>query len=37
MQKALSDVNSAVTRILSLPQDADKPKVRRIIRYEINW
>ena len=34
MQKALSDVNSAVTRILSLPQDADKPKVRRIIRYE---
>jgi len=34
MQKALSDVTSAVTRILSLPQDADKPKVRRIIRYE---
>ena len=34
MQKALSDVNSAVTRILSLPQDSDKPKVRRIIRYE---
>ena len=34
MQRALSDVNSAVTRILSLPGDADKPKVRRIIRYE---
>ena len=34
MQKALSDVNSAVSRILSLPQDAEKPKVRRIIRYE---
>ena len=34
MQKALSDVNSAVTRILSLPEDAEKPKVRRIIRYE---
>ena len=34
MQRALSDVNSAVTRILSLPDDADKPKVRRIIRYE---
>ncbi len=32
MQRALSDVNSAVTRILSLPGDADKPKVRRIIR-----
>ena len=34
MQRALSDVNSAVTRILSLPGDADKPKVRIIIRYE---
>lgn len=34
MQRALSDVNSAVSRILSLPEGSDKPKVRRIIRYE---
>ena len=34
MQRALSDVSSAVSRILSLPEDSEKPKVRRIIRYE---
>ena len=34
MQRALSDVNSAVSRILSLPEDSEKPKIRRIIRYE---
>ncbi len=34
MQRALSDVNSAISRIQSLPEDSEKPKVRRIIRYE---
>tara|TARA_Y100001936_G_C16093385_1_gene688921 strand:- start:7633 stop:10728 length:3096 start_codon:yes stop_codon:yes gene_type:complete len=34
MQRALSDVTSTVDRILSLPEDAEKPKIRRIIRYE---
>tara|TARA_B100000686_G_scaffold293233_1_gene322591 strand:- start:5385 stop:8474 length:3090 start_codon:yes stop_codon:yes gene_type:complete len=34
MQRALSDVTSSIDRILSLPEDAEKPKIRRIIRYE---
>src|SRR6056300_726338 len=34
MQRALSDVNSAISRIQSLPEDSEKTKVRRIIRYE---
>ena len=34
MQRALSDVTSTVDRVLSLPEDAEKPKIRRIIRYE---
>jgi len=34
MQRALSDVTSSINRILSLPEDTEKPKIRRIIRYE---
>ena len=34
MQRALSDINSAISRIQSLSEDSEKPKVRRIIRYE---
>ena len=34
MQRALSDVTSTIDRILSLPEDSEKPKIRRIIRYE---
>lgn len=34
MQRALSDVTSSIDRILSLPEDAEKPKIKRIIRYE---
>ena len=33
MQRALSDVTSSIDRILSLPEDAEKPKIKRIIRY----
>jgi len=34
MQRALSDVTSTVARIINLPEDAEKPKIKRIIRYE---
>ena len=34
MQSALSSVESAVSRITTLPIDARKPNVKRIVRYE---
>lgn len=34
MQKALADVEQAVARLATLPRDADKPVVRRLVRYD---
>ncbi|MFP6681449.1 MAG: efflux RND transporter permease subunit, partial [Gammaproteobacteria bacterium] len=34
MQEALSDVKSAITQLRTLPEDAEEPEIRRIIRYE---
>ena len=34
MQKALSDIESAVTRLSTLPENSKKPEVQRIVRYD---
>ncbi|MFT4564062.1 MAG: multidrug efflux pump subunit AcrB [Gammaproteobacteria bacterium] len=34
MQEALADVESALTQLRTLPEDAEEPEIRRIIRYE---
>ncbi len=34
MQAALSDVETAVGQVTTLPQDSETPEVRRIVRYE---
>ena len=34
MQQALSDVESAVRQIRTLPEDSERPEIRRIVRYE---
>lgn len=34
MQEALADVESAITQLRTLPEDAEEPEIRRIIRYE---
>ena len=34
MQQALSEVESAVAQVITLPQDAEEPVIRRAIRYE---
>ncbi len=34
MQSALSDVETSVATITTLPDDAEKPKVRKIVRYD---
>ncbi len=34
MQAALSKVESAVAQVTTLPQDAEQPEVRRIVRYD---
>ena len=34
MQEALSDVESAVGQVRTLPEDAERPEIRRIVRYE---
>ncbi len=34
MQQALSDVESAVGQVRTLPEDAERPEIRRIVRYE---
>ncbi|MDX5359932.1 MAG: efflux RND transporter permease subunit [Alphaproteobacteria bacterium] len=34
MQKALSEVESAVAQVTTLPEDAERPTVRRIVRYD---
>ncbi len=34
MQGALSDIESAVGQITTLPEDAERPKIRRILRYD---
>ncbi|MDP6563633.1 MAG: efflux RND transporter permease subunit, partial [Alphaproteobacteria bacterium] len=34
MQAALSEVDSAVAQVTTLPEDAEKPVIRRVARYE---
>jgi multidrug efflux pump subunit AcrB len=34
MQKALADVETAVTRITTLPEDAEEPEISQVILYE---
>ncbi|MEQ8493162.1 MAG: efflux RND transporter permease subunit [Gammaproteobacteria bacterium] len=34
MQQALADVESAVGQVRTLPEDAERPEIRRIVRYE---
>ena len=34
MQKALSDVESAVARITTLPEDSERPNIRQVVRYD---
>ena len=34
MQAARSDVESAVAQITTLPEDSEKPKINRVIRYD---
>ncbi|MCB1746158.1 MAG: efflux RND transporter permease subunit [Gammaproteobacteria bacterium] len=34
MQQGLSDVESAVGQVRTLPEDAERPEIRRIVRYE---
>jgi multidrug efflux pump subunit AcrB len=34
MQKALSDVESAVGRVTTLPEDSERPEISQIIRYD---
>jgi multidrug efflux pump subunit AcrB len=34
MQEALSGVESAVGQVRTLPEDAERPEIRRIVRYE---
>src|SRR5919106_2118880 len=34
MQKALSDVEAAVSRITTLPEDSERPEIAQIIRYD---
>lgn len=34
MQEALSDVESAVGQVRTLPEDAERPEIQRIVRYE---
>ena len=34
MQEALSDVESAITQLRTLPEDSEEPEVKRIVRYE---
>ena len=34
MQQALSNVESAVRQIRTLPEDSERPEIRRIVRYE---
>ena len=34
MQQALADVESAVGQVRTLPEDAERPEIRRLVRYE---
>ncbi len=34
MQKALSDVESAVAQVTTLPEDSERPDIRQIVRYD---
>jgi multidrug efflux pump subunit AcrB len=34
MQKALSDVESAVSQVTTLPEDSERPEISQIIRYD---
>lgn len=34
MQQALSDVESAVGQVRTLPEDSERPEIQRIVRYE---
>ncbi|MGI9450444.1 MAG: efflux RND transporter permease subunit, partial [Geminicoccaceae bacterium] len=35
MQKALSDVESVVARITTLPEDSERPSIKQIVRYDV--
>jgi multidrug efflux pump subunit AcrB len=34
MQRALSDVESAVAQVTTLPEDSERPEVREVVRYD---
>ncbi|MDF1736001.1 MAG: efflux RND transporter permease subunit, partial [Minwuia sp.] len=34
MQSALSDVDAAVSGITTLPEDAEEPRIKRVVRYD---
>ncbi len=34
MQKALSDVESAVAQITTLPEDSERPNIKQVVRYD---
>jgi multidrug efflux pump subunit AcrB len=34
LQRALSDVESAVAQVTTLPEDSERPRIRRIFRYD---
>ncbi len=34
MDSALSDVEQAVTQVTTLPEDTERPKIRRLVRYD---
>ncbi|MGI9435875.1 MAG: efflux RND transporter permease subunit, partial [Geminicoccaceae bacterium] len=34
MQKALSEVESAVAQVTTLPEDSERPEIRQIVRYD---
>ncbi len=35
MQSALSDVDAAVSGITTLPEDAEEPRIKRVVRYDL--
>ena len=34
MQEALSDIESAIAQVMTLPEEAEKPIIKRLVRYE---
>ncbi|GJL86334.1 MAG: acriflavin resistance protein [Minwuia thermotolerans] len=35
MQSALSDIDAAVSGITTLPEDAEEPRIKRVVRYDL--